>query len=425
MDKKLLFLSFIFLIAISLFTTIGSAVSVTQLSTASVSDSRGTGGLIFSQDGLKLIAIDNWHGLVPNQATIYNLNSPFDVSSVTTLTNVNLTLLLPQNISNYSVSAGYVTRNGNNLYLLAVNDTLDTNNAKRQIIILHYSLSNFDISSVSFVDQLNFTSQAILGIGYTPRAMGIYVSDSGNELWISGRELSSGASRPVIWNTTLSSAFNVSTNSSWGSSGHQAFSSNAYASAIWLSPDKSFNAFQERDIPQGNYVTYIGLSFYPDLTWNATSVINTDMEGLTMVSTFSNVYLFTQHSGTIYKYQVNNVSFQGNEAQNLSAGQQTLIGQIIDPILSLFPDANNISFSQKLGIVFLVMLISAGLLLYAGSSLVNGVHPLIIWVVIMILVAEFIFFVSIGYIPFGVLVLLILVAGLFSYLRLRGGHGGQ
>lgn len=424
-SKKLLSIPFLFLIAALLLINLVSSVSVTQLSSNAVSGTRGTAGLVFSQDGLKLVAFDNWDGLNSNQATIYNLNSPFDVSSITTQTDVNLTLVLPENISNYSVSAAYITRNGNNLYLLAVNDSSNTNNGKRQIIVLHYSLSNFDVSSLSFVDELNFTSQAIVGIGFTTRAMGIYVSDSGSELWLSGRELSSGASRPVIWNTTLQQAFNVSTNNSFSSSGHQAFSSNAYASAILLSPDKSFNVFQERDVAQNNYVTAIGLLFYPDLTWNTTSVINTDMEGVTFASTFSNVYLFTQHAGTIYKYQVNNVTFQGSEAQNLSQGQQTLIGQIIDPILSLFPDSNNISFSEKLGIVFLVMLLSAGLILFASSNLrSDGIHTLIIYVVLIILVSEFIFFVAIGYIPFGVLVLLALVAGLFSFFRLKGGSNG-
>ena len=102
----------------------------------------------------------------------------------------------------------------------------------------------------------------------------------------------------------------------------------------------------------------------------------------------------------------------------------TIINSFVNPILSLFPEASTLSLGQKAGIVLIVMLLTAIILLFAGSQISrDGLSSLIIWVVLIVLVAEFIFFIAIQYVPIGFLIILVLFALAISYLKFRGNGG--
>lgn len=100
-----------------------------------------------------------------------------------------------------------------------------------------------------------------------------------------------------------------------------------------------------------------------------------------------------------------------------------IVGQIVNSLLSTFPDASNLSLGQRLGIVFVVMFLTAVIILFASSQLTSeGIHQFIVYVVFILLLIEFVFFIAISYIPIEWLVVLVLIGITFAYFGLRKGR---
>jgi hypothetical protein len=89
--------------------------------------------------------------------------------------------------------------------------------------------------------------------------------------------------------------------------------------------------------------------------------------------------------------------------------------------ISLFPSKDNLSTSEKFGFVFIAMLIITGLIYYlvylSQKKIPSSVH----YIIFMLNVALFLFFVSIGYIPVAVLVVLALIIIALGYFRIKSG----
>lgn len=100
----------------------------------------------------------------------------------------------------------------------------------------------------------------------------------------------------------------------------------------------------------------------------------------------------------------------------------TQVAGFVNSLLSIFPEANTLSFSQKIGITLVVMLMTAVVILLAGAQFGhNGLNTAVLWLTVILIVMEYIFFTALGYLPIAWLVILILASLALSYLRLRSG----
>lgn len=130
-NKTFIFIFSLFLVSFLISCT--SAVTVSQLQTASLSGSVGSADLQWDNTGNYLYAFDDCQaGATPNNLTIYYAPSQYDLSNLQISSTVNLTSLFPStnltagaisyNISNlsqgFNVVTAYMTRAGNNLYLV-------------------------------------------------------------------------------------------------------------------------------------------------------------------------------------------------------------------------------------------------------------------------------------------------------------------
>lgn len=195
-----------------------------------------------------------------------------------------------------------------------------------------------------------------------------------------------------------------------------------------------------------NSITYIPSS--PAIYTNITFTINAnDTEddplyyyldcgnGLVLTESQSNTFQCNYNSSgqyTIYGY----VRDQYHGAYNSSStsvniglvsqvnGEGTFISALINPFLSLFPDADTLTLGQKLGITLLVMIVTVLVILFAGSQLgADGLSKLLIYIIVALLIMEFVFFVGIRYIPIGIFITIILIAISIIYLAVRGRGG--
>lgn len=404
---------------------IASAVSITQLQTGTLSQARGTAGLVFDSTGNKLFAFDNWHGSNPNYISEYALPTAYDISALAHAQSINLSSYLPSpfNTALYSLTTGYITRNGNNLYIIMGNVSDDQNDANihyNNYTVFHFTLNNFDLSTLTLADSGNIGQiQGFFNVN--PTLMGIYVNDNGSLMTLTGRSTIAGNSAPRFFFYNLVNPYAVNLTTA-GASPYNitigSYSSYASYTNLWVAPNNGFLAFLERDIKQGAYSTKFAL-----VNGNVVELEAQNREGLTLASTFSNIYLFSQSGGTIYKYQLDNYTAIVSETLAVSEGQ-SIFTQVTDSIINIFPPSTTLTFKQKTGIVFIVMLLTTLIILFAGSQLGSqGLSQLILWIIMVLLVSEFIFFVAISYIPLGFFITLLLVALGLSYFKLKGNGG--
>lgn len=468
-NKKFIFLFSLFVILSVSFLSTVSAVSVSQLQTYNLPYSRGTSLLEWDSSGNNLIAIDDCNsGGITDYATVYNTPSSYDITSLSPSSFVNLSSLFPvtnlsangrgYNLNNlsdgFSTKAAYITRNGKNLYLVLTNGGCtwaDTNGIHSQsLVILHYTLnSSFDLSTLTYQELAYYYGgengggfqqlAGTYGATYTiPQVRGIYVSDTGNYMTISGNWFVTGQAtnspKFFYWNLTTAYNFTAMVNGtsrpiiSTGGNFTYPFtfyrpatpSQFAFYSNIQVSPDGSFYNVIERNQHSGSTGSTVSLGISTVSNGSKQDVVSSanDFSGVTTVSSYTNIYLFTQSGGVLYKYQVNDLTTQISEAENQTQGQETTT-QLVNAFTNLFPPASTLSFGQRTGFVVAIMVLTALGLLIAASSFKNGVNVIVLWIVLIIEVVEFIYFVAIGYINIGVLVLLALIALAVAYLAFR------
>jgi hypothetical protein len=175
----------------------------------------------------------------------------------------------------------------------------------------------------------------------------------------------------------------------------------------------------ERDVRQGAYSTYISVR----TTNNGSEQLiqNENREGMTITSSFGNTYLFNQNGGTLYKYSLNDINLADNLTITITPGQEVITG-FTSGLIGLFPDYRALTLGERLGIVFIVLLFTALIILFASAQLSrDGLHSLVIYIILILLVVEFLFFTAISYIPLSWIIILILGALTLSYFRLRSG----
>ena len=447
--KLVAFALFFFLFSFYL----ASAVSLTELETTTLTNARGTASLTFNPEGTKLFAIDNYHGAKPNFISQYGLNTAFNLSTLYYFNSTNLSVFLPDipcngpgnftaNYSNYWIMTSYITRDGNDLYIVvAVNGNVEQNDFgyhTRDTGIIHFTMNSFDLSTLAYSDNYYMPG----GVGslfpgsdgtyYTsPNVRGVYVSDDGSYLVISGvwysytPPINSQYPRFFSFNmTTPYSTIGMTNISNYIGSQPFAFGRLGYSSYasyynLWVSPDNNIMAMIERDVRQGAYSTYISVR----TTNNGSEQLiqNENREGMTITSSFGNTYLFNQNGGTLYKYSLNDINLADNLTIIITPGQEVIMG-VTSGLIGLFPDYRALTLGQRLGIVFIVLLFTALIILFASAQLSrDGLHSLVIYIILILLVIEFLFFTAISYIPLSWIITLILGALTLSYFRLRSG----
>lgn len=386
-----------------------SAVSLSPIDSATLNHATGTGGTVFDNTGNNLYAFGSWYGSNPNLISRYILGIAYNLSTLTYYSTYNLTAFYPAQYQNYTLSAGYITPDGDNMYFVLINDT--TTNVFKKFFIGHIALTNFNLDTMVYSDGVN-TSQ-IYGGAYAPDYRGIFVTPDYNYLFLGGAYYLGGVSGPRIDTYNLSGSSNISLNSKLANlpylTNSSAFISSSYDDSAFFSPDYSFYALVQKSISSGQIYFYVG-SVSNGLQQGMPSPLGASLSGLTIVSTFNNLYAFVSQTGTYTRYQVNNLTVQANQAinQNVSVGAT---------IINIFPDAQTISFGQKMLIMVLTIVITMVLLLVAGSSHVE--NKVLLWLVAVIVFAELAFFIGIGYIPLGFIISVVVVGLIIGYFMLR------
>lgn len=97
----------------------------------------------------------------------------------------------------------------------------------------------------------------------------------------------------------------------------------------------------------------------------------------------------------------------------------SIVNSIVNPLLAIFPDSETLSFAQKMGLVLVIMFLTVVIIMYAGANLGDGMHSFLIYIILFILVIEFVFFISIAYISGMILFLIALVCLAVGYIAIK------
>jgi len=123
-------------------------------------------------------------------------------------------------------------------------------------------------------------------------------------------------------------------------------------------------------------------------------------------------------------YGISNASFFFNGTQP-TGNDNPIVIYAINPILSLFPNSTTITSTQKYTYVVITMLLIALILLLGVGSIIKSVPSPLIYVTLVIELALFVFFISIGYISVGLLIMLALIGGAVGFIMVKlKGSGG-
>jgi len=417
---------FLFLLVFTLSFSLVSSISITQIDSEPLSSTRGTAFIGFDNTGTKMYTIGNWHDSKPNYASYYNIFPAYNISNLALITDYNLTSIFPVLYENWSISTAYMTLGGSHLYIVISNKSGDNNDFNPHSInytFLHYNITNFDLSTTSYHSKLEIV---LSGNTYvSPSIYGVFVSEDGNYIITSGN-VYSGSLHPNFQAYVMSSHFDLSTASPTASTPYDFSSSISYHS--WASyanfiatSDINTIGFIERDIKQGFYALYLANrnnTGYAPLT-----VLTANREGLQIVQTGLESYLFAQGGGIIYKYRINDLFANSTGAINEGAFNG-ILATTVNSILSVFPNSSDLTFSQKLGYILITMIMTTVIILFASSRIGDGLAVFAMWIILCLLFAEFLYFVGIGYIPISIFILLVLIAIAFSYLKLKNSTSG-
>lgn len=103
-------------------------------------------------------------------------------------------------------------------------------------------------------------------------------------------------------------------------------------------------------------------------------------------------------------------------------------GRIVDQFLGFFPDSDELSTTQKLGFVFISLFLITAILMLIAYVESGRVDSLMLYLTAFIDAILLIFFIGIGYVPIGfviILSLILIAIGYFKFFKGSGNGGGE
>lgn len=102
-------------------------------------------------------------------------------------------------------------------------------------------------------------------------------------------------------------------------------------------------------------------------------------------------------------------------------GENPILTNLVNAVIELFPDADDLSTTEKITYVLLSMVVLALILGYASANKETGIPKAMIYLILFLEALLFLFFVRISYIPVGILVIGVLVIVAIAYLFIKFG----
>lgn len=389
---------------------------------------QGSGGIQFDSSGTYVYMTP----CLPDVASHNNdyilqfrTGTAYDISTLTFMQRMNV------NMSSGDFASFYLAPDGINLYTGYQNTS-----SSARWHIRHYKLSEaWNITSAELQQQEYYTD----GSGGSSGFGTLWITEDGTKLIHSKlSSFYSGGSTKVI---NLSIAFNLSGTQTLKYQGSPpsnvgnatrgiAFSNNGLiafvAGKCGSSNDLNYNVKQYQI---NSSLPYDVSSLVLNNTLDITDITDASCAGRGKTGIFywndgyRNYFIDTaSHTGGtfVYKYSFSSLDSEAPTDVNTTTGYKD---SIIDPILSIFPDKDDLTFKQKMGFVFITMLLVAVVLIYGASHIENGISEMMTWIIVAIEIGVFIFFVAIGYINAGILILLTLISLALGYFKLKGGGG--
>lgn len=109
------------------------------------------------------------------------------------------------------------------------------------------------------------------------------------------------------------------------------------------------------------------------------------------------------------------------EGSGGGSGGTGFIASWVDLVDALYPDSSDLNLRQKMFYMFITILLIDAILILGTASSVKGLPQPVIWFMIALDILIFVGFVSIGYVPVGILIFILVIAILLIYLRSKGG----
>lgn len=312
----------------------------------------------------------------------YDLQTAFNLSTAIYTNNFT-------NLSTVGQSSFFLSDNGEHLYTAGTSNTGDNK-------IFHYELSDaFNISSAVIEETITCQYNS---------CRDVYLNDAGTRMVIvSGQTLTTTDS---LRSYILPTPYYFSGASLESSSANAEFINNFVIEETGTTLYSfGFNRFSEYNFSSSYDVD--------DTAFIGEKLVGDVRAGLWVVYGFQQASFYITDGATVFEYIF--VPTPVNPELPASGG---LLDNFVNPLLSLFPDSENLTFRQRMGFVFFTMLITIILLLVGGFALSrnsdNSASSMIgsatLWIGVFMLVIEFIYFIGIGYIGIGVLITLVLLA---------------
>jgi hypothetical protein len=86
----------------------------------------------------------------------------------------------------------------------------------------------------------------------------------------------------------------------------------------------------------------------------------------------------------------------------------------------IFPSSDNLTSTQKFSLVLLVMVILDLIIFYFGFKGTGSIGRAIAWICLILDILLFMFFTAIGYIPIGIVVVLVLIVIILGAWVIKG-----
>jgi hypothetical protein len=396
MVKKLayafLLLVFTFIFSIS-YASAGSLDTISLVSQKEITPlgNNVPTGIIISPDGSRLYTSD-WGGIAQ-----YQLSTPFNITTASYVSNLTYG-------NNYTFSF-FLTSDGTKLY------TTRFYNSKSNEIFYYdlpvpYSISSAVLNNSFILSSVN-------------NIVGLWFSTDGSKMLLLTYD---GASTYKTIYYTLTHPYYpdvVTSQNQFIRSNVQLEGSVYFDGTTFIDCSGTGDAVIEKadiitpfDISTLSYTGYYSLGS----TTNCGGMQLIDKVGVSdliiiRTSTTSHLYL--------EDYSFNNT--MGEEA----VANSSYSSSIISPFLSIFPEASTLTFKQKIGFTFITMILLALILIIISATTTSGVPQMMLWIIAVLETGAFFFFVGIGYINIGIVIMMALVLIAIAYFKFSGNRGGS
>jgi len=168
---------------------------------------------------------------------------------------------------------------------------------------------------------------------------------------------------------------------------------------------------------EGNILDSTGVIEQANIFLNENSLFSLNSLGLEF-NTTAIVYAFNDYGNT----SSNNFTIivqEGLVDILEEEEEEGFIKKGISGILNFFPNSENLSFAQKLGFVFLTLIIINTLIFGIAYSQMEGIATSVMIFSLIVNLLGIIFFTSIGYLNYGVLIFLFLLGIGIFYLKIK------